>query len=198
MTGGGYEIGAGRCERLFALARERGFAVIFDEALTAPYRCGAPLYATLAGQLPDILVLGKGLGNGFPCAAVALRRGFTWDRATVRPGSTFWNHPLACAAVAATLGELARLQPLKKTRDMEAVVREVLGGLTLRGRGAMWCLGVPDPQRQPAFMEKLLEAGIVTSYYRGNVRLLPPLSIELGALRRGCEAIRDVHADTFG
>ncbi len=197
MTGGGYAMEGALAEELFALARLKGFAVIFDEALTAPWRCGARFYFETLGQSPDILVLGKGLGNGFPCSAVALRRGFTWDRAAVRPGSTFWNHPLACAAALATLGELARLDPARKVQAIEAVVRESLGDLVLRGRGAMWCLGVPDPGRQAAFTAKLLEEGIVTSYYPGYVRLLPPLCIEPAALRRGCETIRAIHADTF-
>ena len=197
MTGGGHAIGGELCARLFALARQKGFAVIFDEALTAPYRCGARFYCELAGQAPDILVLGKGLGNGFPCAAVALRRGFTWDRARVRPGSTFWNHPLACAAVTATLGELARLRPAEKVRAIESVVREALGALMLRGQGAMWCLGLPDAGRQADFISRLFQEGIVASYYPGYLRLLPPLSIDTGELRRGCDAIRAIHADTF-
>jgi len=198
MTGGGHALGKDLCARLFALAREKGFAVIFDEALTAPYRCGSRFFFDGAGQAPDVLVLGKGLGNGFPCAAVALREGFTWDRARVRPGSTYWNHPLACAAVAATLGELARLDPARKVQAIEAVVRGSLGGCDLRGSGAMWCLGIPDAARQPAFVAKLLEKGVVASYYPGYVRLLPPLTIDPAELRRGCEAIRQAHADTFG
>jgi acetylornithine/succinyldiaminopimelate/putrescine aminotransferase len=197
MTGGGHAIDPALCARLFALAREKGFAVIFDEALTAPWRCGARLYADLAGEAPDVVVLGKGLGNGFPCAAVALRRGFTWERARVRPSSTFWNHPLACAAMTATLGEIAKREPARAVAAIEATVRETLGALVLRGRGAMWCVGVPDAARQAEFAARLLEAGIVTSYYPGYVRLLPPLSIDPAALRRGCEAIRAVHADTF-
>ena len=195
MTGGGHAIGDALCERLFALARDKGFAVIFDEALTAPYRCGERLYCDHVRQGPDVLVLGKGLGNGFPCAAVALRRGFTWERSRVRPGSTYWNHPLACAAVSATLGELARLRPIDKVREIESVVRSTLGALALRGAGAMWCLGVPD---SGAFAAKLLEAGVVASYYAGHVRLLPPLCIEPDELRRGCEAIKAAHANTVG
>jgi acetylornithine/succinyldiaminopimelate/putrescine aminotransferase len=193
MTGGGHAIGGALCERLFALAREKGFAVIFDEALTAPYRCGARLYSDVVGQAPDVIVLGKGLGNGFPCAAVALRRGFTWGRA-VRPSSTYWNHPLACAAVSATLGELARLRPIEKVREIEAVVRSALDGVALRGAGAMWCLAVPDAS---ALAARLLDAGVVVSYYPGYIRLLPPLCIETGELRRSCEAIKAAHAHTL-
>jgi len=194
MTGGAHAISASLCERLFALARAKGFAVIFDEALTAPWRCGARLYCESVGQLPDILVLGKGLGNGFPCAAVALRQGFTWDR-SMRPGSTYWNHPLACAAASATLAELARLRPVEKVREIEAVVRAALGNLELRGAGAMWCLAAPD---SAALAARLLEGGVVVSYYAGHIRLLPPLCIEAGELRRACEAIKAAHAHPLG
>ena len=198
MTGGGRALDAQTARALFALARERGFAVIFDEALTAPYRCGAPFYFDRLGEAPDILVLGKGLGNGFPCAAVALRRGVAWDRARVRPGSTFWNHPLACAAVGATLGELEALPPSLKVKEIESVVKEQLGDLRLRGEGALWTLELPDPARQAKFVERLFAARVVTSYYPGYVRLLPPITIEPEILRRGCEAIRTAYADTFG
>lgn len=198
MTGGGYEIGVDAGRFVLELARKRGIPVIFDEALTGLHRCGARLYGDLLGEAPDIIVLGKGLANGFPCAAVALRRGFAWDRARVRPGSTYWNHPLACAALAATLNALAELEPADKVRGIERVVRETLGGLELRGRGAMWCLGFPEPGRQASFIGRVLEAGVVASYYDRYLRLLPSLRIDLGALARGCEAIRKAHADTFG
>jgi len=198
MTGGGHEIGARVANSLFALAKQRGIAVIFDEALTGLYRCGARLFCDRIAAVPDIIVLGKGLANGFPCAAVALRRGFTWDRQRVRPGSTYWNHPLACAATGATLSELAHLDPEKKVAAIERIVREALGNLELRGRGAMWCLGFPDARRQAPFAARILEAGVVTSYYDRYVRLLPPLTIEPEVLRRACEAIGKAHADTFG
>jgi acetylornithine/succinyldiaminopimelate/putrescine aminotransferase len=198
MTGGGQALEPAQCAALFEFARAHGCAVVFDEALTGLYRCGARLYADLLGCAPDVIVLGKGIGNGFPCAAVALRRGFAWDRARVRPGSTYWNHPLACAAIAATLGELERRPPGPRVAAIERVVRESLGGLELRGRGALWCLGFPDPRRQQELVRRVLEGGVVASYYDRFLRLLPPLCIEEGALRRACEAIRKAHAATFG
>ena len=198
MSGGGLELGAERARFLLEFGRQRAIPVIFDEALTGLYRCGARLYSDLAGLSPDIVILGKGLANGFPCAALVLRQGFAWDRARVRPGSTYWNHPLACAAAAATLGALAGLDAPGKAREIERTVRESLEGLELRGRGAMWCIGFPDPARQSAFAARLLAAGVVTSYYDRFVRLLPGIRIEPAVLRRGCEAIRQAHADTFG
>ena len=198
MTGGGHELSRETCAALFEVAHERGSVVVFDETLTGLYRCGARYYADLMGVTPDILVLGKGLANGFPASAVLLREGIAWDRERVRPGSTYWNHPLACAATAATLAELAASGVEPKVRRIERVIRSELGSLELRGRGAMWCLGSPSADRQHAFAQAILEKGVVVSYYERYLRLLPPLGIEPAELTRACKAIAAAHADTFG
>jgi acetylornithine/succinyldiaminopimelate/putrescine aminotransferase len=198
MTAGGYEISKEACETLFQIAGDRNIPVIFDETLTGLYRCGSRFYADLVGKWPDILVLGKGMANGFPCAAVILRKGMAWDRERVRPGSTFWNHPLACAAVTAVLGELSHIKPVETVARIAAVVTEELGDLELRGRGAMWCLGVPDRNRLSRFAGRLLELGVVVSYYDRYIRLLPPIAVAPNVLSSACRTIRRAYADTFG
>jgi acetylornithine/succinyldiaminopimelate/putrescine aminotransferase len=197
MTGGGGEISREACDTLFAIARERNVPVIFDEMLTGLHRCGSRFFFESTGHVPDVLVIGKGMGNGFPCAAVVLRKGFAWDRERVRPSSTFWNHPLACVAVASTLEEVARLDAARKVKEIEAVVRKTLGTLELRGRGAMWCLGVSTPAQLGPIASTLLEAGVVVSYYDRYVRLLPPLMIPLETLEAACNTIRKAHADSL-
>jgi acetylornithine/succinyldiaminopimelate/putrescine aminotransferase len=198
MSGGGRELEREACERIFAVAAAHGAAVVFDETLTGLYRCGARSYADAMGVVPDVMVLGKGLANGFPAAAVSLKAGFAWDRERVRPGSTYWNHPLACAAVAATLEALARTDAAAKVSAIERTVTAALGHLKLRGRGAMWCLESPRADRQQAFADAIRRAGVVVSYYERYIRLLPPLTIDAGSLERACRAIASAHADTFG
>jgi acetylornithine/succinyldiaminopimelate/putrescine aminotransferase len=198
MSGGGHEIPPHLLEAVFTVGRERDVPVLFDETLTGLYRCGERYYCDGAGRWPDLLVLGKGMANGFPAAAVLLRRDFPWDRQRVRPGSTFWNHPLACAATASTLTELSRLDARQRVARIAEVIRRVLGRLELRGRGAMWCLGCGDGSGLPGFARRLIEAGVVVSYYQRFIRLLPPLTVNPEALEQACTAIRKVHADTFG
>jgi 4-aminobutyrate aminotransferase-like enzyme len=198
MTGGGYELPGKTCAELFAIARARGSVVIFDETLTGLYRCGARSYAEAAGVQPDIMVLGKGLANGFPASAVSLRQGMAWDRERVRPASTYWNHPLACAGIAATLEELSRVDVPQRVAAIEAIIRSELGGLQLRGRGAMWCLASPQPGRQQRFAEAIMESGVVVSYYEHYIRLLPPLTIAPDVLIQACRMIARAHAHTFG
>lgn len=198
MTGGGYEIPRLLCNAVFEVARAHAVPVLFDETLTGFFRCGSTFYFESAGRVPDLLVVGKGMANGFPAAAVVLRKGMAWDRERVRPGSTYWNHPLACAAVSATLDELLRMDAVRKVKEIESAVRNSLGPHELRGRGAMWCLAVPQTARLQQFANNLLGAGLVLSYYDRYIRLLPPLTIPLDTLEAACNTIRKVHADTFG
>ncbi|MEX0957987.1 MAG: aminotransferase class III-fold pyridoxal phosphate-dependent enzyme [Burkholderiales bacterium] len=198
MTGGGHQTGPAFYEALFSFARERGFAVVFDETLTGLYRCGKRFYFELTGQLPDVVILGKGLANGLPAACVVLRKEFCWDRGRVKPGSTFWNHPVTCAATAATLDEILRCEPEDKVQRIEQIVRAELADLELNGRGAMWCVGVPRADGMAQFARALLDNGIVVSYYDRYIRLLPSLNIEPGTLAQACRAIRKVYADSFG
>ncbi len=198
MTGGGYEIPQVFGEALFELAEAGSIPLLFDETLTGLYRCGPGFFFERFHRVPDILVIGKGMANGFPCAAVVLRRGFAWDRARVKPGSTFWNHPLACAAAAATLGELRRLDAAQQVGEIEHVVREKLGDLVLNGRGALWCLAVPEPARLGSFAARLMEQGIIVSYFDKYIRLLPPVSIDQSTLTEACNVIRSCYADIFG
>jgi len=198
MTGGGHEIPRSLCDAIFEIARDRSVPVVFDETLTGFFRCGSRFYFESTGRVPDIFVVGKGMASGFPAAAVVLRKGMAWDRARVRPGSTFWNHPLACAAVAATLDELSKLDAVRKVGEIESTVRQSFATQELRGRGAMWCLGVPRADGLAELASRLLGAGLVVSYYDRYVRLLPPLTIALDTLASACNSIRKAHADTFG
>jgi acetylornithine/succinyldiaminopimelate/putrescine aminotransferase len=198
MTGGGYEISQAFGEALFEVAAARSIPLVFDETLTGLYRCGPCFYYERFHRVPDILVIGKGMANGFPCAAVVLRRGFTWDRVKVKPGSTFWNHPLACAAAAATVGELRRRDATRQVSEIERVVQEVLGDLTLNGRGALWCLAVPDRARLGDFVSQLFENGVVVSYFDQYIRLLPAIGIDTATLTQACKIIRSAYANTFG
>ncbi len=197
MTGGGYALDRKLASRLVRLARDHGTAVVFDETLTGLHRCGPPLWCSRLETPPELVVLGKGLANGFPASAVTRTQDFAWDRARVKPGSTYCNHPLACAAVAATLRELSALDAARRAADIAAVVRGALELEGLRGEGALWCLALPDPARLAELVARLQAERIVVSYYAGHIRLTPAITMSPDVLRDACRAIRGAYAATF-
>jgi 4-aminobutyrate aminotransferase-like enzyme len=87
--------------------REAGALFVADEVQAGYGRLGTPWGFQVAGIEPDVVTLGKPMGNGFPVAAVVTRRGIV-DRFERRREffSTFAGNPVAGAAALAVLDVL--------------------------------------------------------------------------------------------
>jgi len=95
---------------LITTARSRGALVIFDEVMSG-FRVDLGGAQTLWGLDPDITLLGKVVGGGFPLAAVAGRRQVMERLAPSGPvyqAGTLSGNPVAVAAGIATLSVLSR------------------------------------------------------------------------------------------
>src|SRR5262249_58653219 len=99
---------------------------ILDEVQSNFGRTGALFAYESYGLEPDIVVLGKGLGNGVPVAA-AVGRADLFGSLDYGEGSDTWSaNPLCCAAVLATLDEFASRDVLGPMKAASAVIE---GGL---------------------------------------------------------------------
>ncbi len=193
MSAGGFHASDAFYADVYELARAHGALLVFDEIVTGFYRTGEPFYFSRLPFVPDIVLLGKGMANGLQASAVALRNDIGIDRDTVRPGSTFVNHPVTAAAIQATLAELSALEPKRRVAGLEAVIRDALPAESLRGLGAMWCLQLPTQVEAREFATKLVERNVIVSYYANYVRLLPALTMNTATLAQACRAIREVY-----
>ena len=99
----------GYLERMRELASASGALLVFDEVLTG-LRVDAGGAQRLLGVTPDLTVLAKALGAGFPVAAVGGRRDVMEMLADGRTmhGGTYNSSPLVCAAVIAACAETGR------------------------------------------------------------------------------------------
>lgn len=99
----------GYLERMRELASVSGALLIFDEVLTG-LRVDAGGAQRLLGVTPDLTVLAKALGAGFPVAAVGGRRDVMEMLADGRTmhGGTYNSSPLVAAAVIAACGETGK------------------------------------------------------------------------------------------
>jgi len=125
--------------------REHDIVFIFDEIQANFGRTGS-LYAFVDyGVEPDIVVLGKGLGNGIPVDA-AVGRADIFANMRYGEGSDTWSaSPLGCAAVLATLDEFETTDVLDHAKKLSKVIErglERLGKLDIvahiRGEGVVW------------------------------------------------------------
>lgn len=108
-NGGGLLPHAGYHDALRAITRRHGALLIFDEVL-----CGMRVSAGGAQEMfaiePDLTVLAKAVGAGFPVAVVggsAAAMAVVTEGRTMH-GGTYNSNPLACAAIVAALRETGR------------------------------------------------------------------------------------------
>jgi len=120
--GGSYHPQIEYLQCLQRFCREKDIVFILD-AVQANFGRTGHLYAFESyGLEPDLVVLGKGLGNGIPVAATVGRRDL-FDHMDFGEGSDTWSaNPLCCASVLATLDEFESTDVLGNARRSSAVI----------------------------------------------------------------------------
>ena len=143
--GGSYHPQPEYLQLLEAFCREHDLVLILDE-IQANFGRTGPMYAfTRYGIEPDIVCLGKGLGNGVPVSA-AVGRADVLGSLGYGAGSDTWSaNPLACAAVLATLDEFESGDVIERGQRLSRVIEAGLVRLVetpvveqVRGEGCVW------------------------------------------------------------
>ncbi len=124
--GGSYHPPKAYLQMLQQFCRENDLVFILDEVQSNFGRTGELFAFETYGLEPDLVVLGKGLGNGVPvAAAVGLTELFA--ALDYGEGSDTWSaNPLCCAAVLATLDEFAASDVLGAARRSSAIIEQGL------------------------------------------------------------------------
>jgi 4-aminobutyrate aminotransferase-like enzyme len=124
--GGSYHPPAAYLQMLQAFCREKDIIFILDEVQSNFGRTGDLFAFETYGLDPDVVVLGKGLGNGVPVAAAAGLADLFGVLDYGEASDTWSANPLCCAAVLATLEEFAARDVLGDSRRASAVLEESL------------------------------------------------------------------------
>jgi 4-aminobutyrate aminotransferase-like enzyme len=184
--GGSYHPPAAYLRTLQAFCRENDLVFILDEVQANFGRTGELFAFETYGLEPDVVVLGKGLGNGVPVAA-AVGRSDLFDSLDYGEASDTWSaNPLCCAAVLATLDEFAACDVLGASRRASALLESGLLRLKkfpfiahLRGEkgGMVWGIESRDhADRSAAEWANALVLACYRGTGREGVHLLGPLA----------------------
>jgi 4-aminobutyrate aminotransferase-like enzyme len=125
--------------------REHDILFIFDEVQANFGRTGSLFAFTQYGVEPDIVVLGKGLGNGVAVSAAVGPAEVFANQHYGETSDTWSGNPLASAAVLATLDEYESTDVLQRAAELSPVLERGLIRLTelpaiahVRGEGVVW------------------------------------------------------------
>lgn len=166
------------------LCEERGLVLIVDEVQTGVFRCGAPFSYQLAGIVPDIVSMAKGIAGGFPMGAFSAHGEVADLLGPGDHGSTFGGNPLACAVGRATMETLVAEGIGEHVIEVGAQLAERLAALPhvteVRGRGLMRGAQLDVPMAR-SLVEQGLRAGLVLNCVGDStLRFLPPLVVTTG------------------
>ena len=102
--GGTVQYPRGYLRRVYEYVRARGGLCIADEVQTGFARTGETYWGFEAhGVLPDIVVMAKGIGNGYPLGAVVTRPEVARALGQALYFNTFGGNPVGCAVGSAVL-----------------------------------------------------------------------------------------------
>jgi len=183
-----------RCEKVGAL-------LVLDEIQPGFGRTGKLFGFQHYNVVPDILVMGKGMGGGMPIGAFTAskeRMQLLSDKPKLGHITTFGGHPVIAAAALATLKELLKEDFIANTLEKEKLVRRLLKHPLIeeiRGKGLMLAAIVPEAAIADQAILACQDAGLILFWllFEGRaIRITPPLTISNHELEEGCKKLLDV------
>ncbi|WP_296427958.1 aspartate aminotransferase family protein [Yoonia sp.] len=167
------------------LCDAQGILLIFDEVQCGMGRTGKLFAHEWAGVTPDIMMVAKGIGGGFPLGAVLATQDAASGMTAGTHGSTYGGNPLACAVGTKVMEIVADDAFLAQVNRTAGLLRQKLEGLvatypdvfeSVRGVGLM--LGLKCKAVNTDVVKAGYAVGVLTVPAADNViRLLPPLNI---------------------
>jgi acetylornithine/N-succinyldiaminopimelate aminotransferase len=162
-----------------------GILLIFDEVQCGVGRSGKLFAHEWAGIEPDIMMVAKGIGGGFPIGAVLATEDAASGMTAGTHGSTYGGNPLGCAVGSAVLERVAAPKFLADVNRKAGLMRQSLEGLIAQfpdvfdgvtGVGLM--LGLKCKANNIDVVNAGYAAEVLTVPAAKNVvRLLPALNI---------------------
>ena len=167
------------------LCDDAGVLLILDEVQCGMGRTGTLFAHERAGIAPDIMMVAKGIGGGFPLGAVLATEDAASGMTVGTHGSTYGGSPLAMAIGNAVMKIVADKTFLADVNRKAGMLRQKLEGLVaehpdvfegVRGEGLM--LGIKCKMPNADVVKAGFDAGVITVPAGDNVvRLLPALTI---------------------
>ena len=178
-----------------------GALLILDEIQPGFGRTGRLFGFEHFGVVPDIVVMGKGMGGGMPIGALTASKAMMETFAT-KPKlghiTTFGGHPVIAAAALARLKIISGDGFFSAVLEKEQLFRRELQHPKIkevRGKGLMLAIILENPNQANELVLRSAKRGLILFwllYEDKAVRITPPLTISSQEIGQGCQIIREV------
>lgn len=166
-------------QELSALCKEYGTVLILDEVQSGYGRTGRFFAHQWAGIRPDIITMGKGIANGFPCGGILISPSFQARKGML--GTTFGGNYLACACALSVLDIIEKEGLMANALEVGRYLGERIPRSPrikeVRGRGLM--MGIEFNESVAPIRRKLLYDKHIFTGVAGDriIRILAPLCL---------------------
>ncbi|OUD37152.1 aspartate aminotransferase family protein [Flavobacterium sp. FPG59] len=180
---------------------EVGAMMILDEIQPGFGRTGKLFGFQNYDVVPDIVVMGKGMGGGMPVGAFtasSAQMDLLSDNPKLGHITTFGGHPVIAAACLATLQEITETNIMQEALEKEKLFRSLLVHpliQEIRGKGLMLAAMTKSPDITNEVILKCQDRGLILFWllFEGcAIRITPPLTISEEEIREGCSIILEV------
>jgi 4-aminobutyrate aminotransferase/4-aminobutyrate aminotransferase/(S)-3-amino-2-methylpropionate transaminase len=180
-------------QKLQELCREFGALLMLDEILTGLGRTGMMFAFQHYQVTPDVVAIGKGLGNGMPITAVLLDIRHRDQTRHVGGGTTYGGNPISCAAAVQTLTSMSDAQLTMRAKTIGNIMMQRLRRIMSRSKSVgdvrgLGCLAAVEFVRDKVTKEPAVSVaskvyreacrrGLLTAPIGNVLRLTPPLVV---------------------
>lgn len=181
------------------LCDEHKLLFIADEIQTGMGRTGMWFGYQHSGAEPDLLLLAKTLGGGFPIGAVIAKRAIADVLTPGTHATTYGGNPLGCACILAVFESVEKQRLLDRVNmlsphlfeRLEAIKSRVPFVRDVRGRGFMVGIELSVDGR-PIVDACRAKRLLINCTQEKVLRLLPAMTITREQLDRGCDILDEV------
>jgi 4-aminobutyrate aminotransferase-like enzyme len=208
---------AGYLKELRALCDQIGALLIADEMICGFGRTGKMFAVEHDGIVPDIMLVGKGFGGGFPMSGIIARESVAFAKPWANPSgssSSYGGNPLAAAAARVTIETIVEEGLVEHSRTLGAKMLDKIRSweselpILRRSRGKGLMIGFDlvkpgtgdllDKKTTRWIFDTLLARGVLAMIYNPEVRINPPLVITEDEAMRALDVMKEVLDDAAG
>ena len=176
------------------LCREHNALLILDEVQSGIGRTGKWFAYQNHGVRPDVAILAKGLGSGFPIGAVLVGERAEGILEPGDHGTTFGGNPLACATALAVLDTIEHEELMANAERVGRYLQDGLRalGLQTQGTGLMVGAALDRPIARDVVRECFDRKLIVNATDESTLRFVPPLIVSEAQIAKALTILAEV------